>query len=103
MIRSANRNDTTPPKLMPPLYSTAASGTFPIEQTKLSIAMIGPTSGPHTFDQRGMVGQEQRLPERVRHPGGHGTGDQQADDDVADHGRPLHDEDVADRRQPSRR
>ena len=35
MIRSAKMNDTTPPKLMPPFQSTAASGTLPIEQTKL--------------------------------------------------------------------
>ena len=28
---------------MPPAHSTAASGTFPIEQTKASAATIGPT------------------------------------------------------------
>ena len=33
----------TPPKLMPPYQSAAASGTFPTEQTKLIIAMKGPT------------------------------------------------------------
>jgi hypothetical protein len=33
----------TPPKLMPPCQSAAASGTFPTEQTKLIIAMKGPT------------------------------------------------------------
>ena len=37
---------TTPPKLMPPRQSTAASGTFPTEHTKLSMATSGPTSGP---------------------------------------------------------
>src|ERR1700749_4463718 len=42
--RSANRNATTPAKLIPPDHSTAASGTLPIEQTKLSTAMIGPTT-----------------------------------------------------------
>jgi len=36
---------STPPKLIPPFHSTAASGTLPIEQTKLMIA----TSGPHSF------------------------------------------------------
>jgi len=36
------------PKLIPPFHSTTASGTFPIEHTKLSIATIGPTIGPHT-------------------------------------------------------
>ena len=34
----------TPPKLIPPCQSAAASGTFPIEQTKLIIAMNGPTT-----------------------------------------------------------
>src|SRR5690348_15466453 len=49
MIRSARMKATTPPKLIPPFHSTAASGTLPIEQTKLSIATIGPISGPITF------------------------------------------------------
>ena len=35
MIKSAKMNEMTPPKLMPPFHSTAASGTLPIEQTKL--------------------------------------------------------------------
>ena len=35
-------NAITPAKLMPPDHSTAASGTFPIEQTKLSTAISGP-------------------------------------------------------------
>ena len=33
----------TPAKLIPPDHNTAANGTFPTEQTKLRIAMIGPT------------------------------------------------------------
>src|ERR1700682_1894364 len=45
-IRSAKMKLTTPPKLMPPRQSTAASGTLPTEQTKLTIATSGPTSGP---------------------------------------------------------
>src|SRR5579884_2951552 len=45
-IRSAKMKLTTPPKLIPPRQSTAASGTFPTEQTKLTIATSGPTSGP---------------------------------------------------------
>jgi hypothetical protein len=32
----------TPPKLIPPFHSAAASGTLPIEQTKLMSAMNGP-------------------------------------------------------------
>ena len=42
MIRSANTKDTTPPKLMPPDQSAAASGTLPTEQTKLMMARNGP-------------------------------------------------------------
>ncbi len=41
-MRSANRNARTPAKLIPPDHNTAASGTLPTEQTKLSTAMIGP-------------------------------------------------------------
>ena len=33
----------TPPKLIPPCQSAAASGTFPIEQTQAMSAMNGPT------------------------------------------------------------
>src|SRR6266496_2262011 len=49
MIRSAKMKARTPPKLMPPFQSTAASGTLPIEQTKLTIATAGPTRGPQNF------------------------------------------------------
>ncbi len=63
--------------------------------------MIGPDQWTPHLRPACVIGQEQRLPERVRHPGGHGAGDQQTDHDVADHGCPLHDEDVADRRQTS--
>src|SRR5258708_39333752 len=52
-IRSANRKATTPPKLIPPLHSTAASGTLPTEQTKEITATIGPISGPTTLDHTG--------------------------------------------------
>ena len=45
-IRSAKMKLITPPKLMPPCQSTAASGTLPTEQTKLTMATSGPTSGP---------------------------------------------------------
>src|SRR5665213_1059351 len=45
MIRSAKMKLITPPKLMPPFQSTTARGTFPTEQTKLSIEMTGPING----------------------------------------------------------
>src|SRR5215212_9080297 len=41
-IRSAKMNAITPANEIPPDHRTAASGTFPIEQTKLSTAIIGP-------------------------------------------------------------
>ena len=53
MIRSAKMNDTTPPKLIPPFHSTAASGTFPMEHTNENTATIGPTSGPQNFASSG--------------------------------------------------
>ena len=82
MIRSAKMNAITPPKLMPPFHSTAASGTLPIEQTKLTTATSGPTSGPQTWPAVGWSLEEEALPERVRHPGGERPGDQQTDDHV---------------------
>ncbi len=45
--------ESTPPKLMPPFHSTAASGMFPTEQTKATIATSGPTIGPQSFDSTG--------------------------------------------------
>src|SRR4029077_2263520 len=45
MSRSAKMKLITPPKLMPPFQSTTARGTFPTEQTKLSIEMTGPING----------------------------------------------------------
>src|ERR1700704_4398649 len=47
--RSEKMNAITPPKLLPPFQRIAASGTFPTEHTKDSIAMMGPTIGPHNF------------------------------------------------------
>src|SRR5437764_12513229 len=52
-IRSAKTNEATPPKLIPPFHRTAASGTFPIEQTNESAATIGPTSGPQSAASTG--------------------------------------------------
>jgi hypothetical protein len=48
-IRSAKIEETTPPTEIPLRYRTAASGTLPTEQTKLTIATRGPTSGPLIF------------------------------------------------------
>src|SRR3954453_4066042 len=50
-MRSANTNATTPPNEMPPAHSAAASGTLPIEQTKLMIARNGPRTTFSRLDQ----------------------------------------------------
>src|SRR5207248_9976288 len=55
MIRSAKMKAITPPKLIPPFQSTAARGTFPTEQTKLSREITGPTRGPQTLDRNGWL------------------------------------------------
>src|SRR5260370_25245837 len=54
MIRSAKMKLTTPPKLIPPLHKTAANGTLPTEQTKLTRATNGPTNGPSNFARVGL-------------------------------------------------
>ena len=36
-------NETTPPKLIPPLHNRFARGMLPTEHTKLATAMSGPT------------------------------------------------------------
>ena len=66
MIRSAKMKEMTPPKLIPPFHSTAASGTLPIEQTKLTTATSGPTTGPQTFDSSGWPSKKK---ERRNDPG----------------------------------
>src|SRR5215467_12888518 len=55
MIRSAKMKLTTPPKLIPPLHKTAASGTLPTEHTKLTRETSGPTSGPSILASVGLV------------------------------------------------
>jgi hypothetical protein len=42
-MRSAKMNEITPPNEIPPFHRAAASGTLPTEQTKLMMAMNGPT------------------------------------------------------------
>src|SRR3954469_23167853 len=51
VMRSANTKAITPPKLMPPDHRAAASGTLPIEQTKLMTARKGPSSTFSSDDQ----------------------------------------------------
>src|SRR6266851_6315911 len=54
-IRSARMKATTPPKLIPPFQSIAASGIFPTEQTNDTIATKGPIIGPQNFARIGCV------------------------------------------------
>jgi hypothetical protein len=68
----------TPPKLMPPFQSTAASGTLPTE--------------PEDEGEGRVLGEEDRLEPSGRYESGEGAGDEQADHDVAEDGRPVHDE-----------
>ena len=97
MIRSAKMKLITPPKLIPPFHSTAASGTFPIEQTKEKMEITGPSSGPQILASSGCPVKNRCLPEAVGHPGGQCAGDEQPEHDVAQHRRPLHHEYVGDR------
>src|SRR6266567_137060 len=55
MIKSAKMKLTTPPKLIPPRHKTAASGTLPIEQTKLTRETNGPTRGPSILAMVGLL------------------------------------------------
>jgi hypothetical protein len=55
VMRSAKMKAITPPKEMLPFHSAAASGTLPMEQTKLMMAMNGPTTtanGPCLLSRR---------------------------------------------------
>ena len=78
MIRSAKMNEMTPPKLIPPFHRTAASGTLPIEQTKLSMEMTGPITGPHSLAASGWPVRNRCCQNDVGHPGADRPGDQQA-------------------------
>ena len=75
-------NAITPAKLIPPDQSTAARGTLPTEQTKLSTAMSGPTSD--VLDRRGparRVCEEERVEEVVAEQADE-AGEQEADRDL---------------------
>ena len=61
-----DREAITPAELRPPDHSTAASGTLPTEQTKLSTAMTGPMSAPHIVcTAAGRVVEEEAVEEVV--------------------------------------
>src|SRR5436190_14062360 len=95
-IRSAKMKASTPPKLMPPFQSTAASGTLPMEQTKDRMATTGPMSGPQSLAHAPWCSRN-ALPQGVRHPRGDGAGDEEPEHDVDQDGRSVHDEVLGDR------
>ena len=92
VIRSAKTKLTTPPKLMPPCHSAAASGTLPTEQTKLTIARNGPSTTFSRLDQNPCPVRNSELPERGRNQRG-----EEARDEEADHQFLAQHREVADR------
>ena len=64
-MRSAKMNEITPPKEMPPFHRAAASGTLPIEQTKLMMAMNGPDDDVLETGPEAVAGDEDGLPHDV--------------------------------------
>ena len=99
MIRSAKMNEITPPKLMPPFHRTRRQRHVADRADEGGHARrAGPMIGPQILAAQWVAGEEQVLPEAVGYPGRGGAGDQQTDDQVAQHRRPLHDEVVADGR-----
>ena len=89
-------NAITPAKLIPPDHSTAASGTLPTEQTKLSTAISGPTI---TFSiavtRAGRVLDEQGVEEVVAEQSDE-PGEQEADGDLLPQHLPVAAEVVGD-------
>src|SRR5215472_15438084 len=94
-IRSAKMNAITPPKLIPPFHSTAASGTFPTEQTKDAIAT---TIGPQNLAKTGWELRKNPFQEILRYPNGERTGKEETTRDVLPDRHPIHDEVVVDGR-----
>src|SRR5258706_515969 len=68
MIRSAKLTPPHQEKLIPPVHSTTARGTFPIEHTKLITATSRPTSGPQTPAAVGVSGGEKGAPKTAGTP-----------------------------------
>src|SRR5665647_3237344 len=99
--RPAKMNEITPPKLMPPVHSTRARGTLPIEHEAEHGDDRADQRTPNRGQQRVPL-QEQPLPERVRHPRADRPGDQQARAKVFPDSGPLHHEHVRHRRAPPR-
>ena len=86
----------TPAKLIPPDQSTAASGTLPIEQTKLSTAMIGPAiTFSIVFSSGGRVLDEEGVEEVVAEQADE-AGEQEADRDLLPEHLPVGAEVVGD-------
>ena len=72
-------NAITPAKLIPPDHSTAASGTLPTEQTKLSTAISGPTITFSIVGHRGRRVLDEQAVEEVVAEQADEPGEQEAD------------------------
>ena len=83
--------EITPPKEMPPFHSAAASGTLPMEQTKLMMAMKGPTMTFSTLVQNPWPVRKTDCHTEVGHQDGEEPGDRVADDQLPpQHGQVGH-------------
>ena len=95
-IRSAKMKAITPANEIPPDHSTAASGTFPIEQTKLSTAMIGPAiTFSIVLNRRGRVLDEEEVEEVVAEEADE-SGEEEPDGDLLPQHPPVAAEVVGD-------
>ena len=86
----------TPPKLMPPFHSTAASGTLPMEHTKDRTATSGPTKGPQKSASVGWPTRKKPCQKLCGYPGCECATDEQAAADIEPKGVPVHVEIVGD-------
>src|SRR5713101_4914716 len=97
-IRSARMKATTPPKLIPPFQSIAASGIFPTEQTNDTIATKGPIIGPQNFARIGCV-TKKNEPETIGYPYRQRSRQEEPHRNIKPNRRPVHHEVMTDRGQ----
>ena len=84
-------NETTPPNEIPPFHSAAAKGTLPMEQTKLMMAMNGPTMTFSTLVQNPWPCRKIVFQNDAGHQDGEEPGDGVAEQQLAtDHGEVGH-------------
>ena len=76
-------NAITPPKLIPPCHSAAAIGTLPMEHTKLTMAMNGPTMTFCSVVQKPWPVKNTSFHTSVGDHDGEEAGDDVADEELA--------------------